>query len=271
MKQEARTEEAMSTKNRRSRGKAPRARQLMRMSSVGPNPEKSLTVCHNQPRSANMAISRIPEPQVQRIVQRHVAGQSVRAISRAEHRSRECVTRVVKGDQVQELVQRMRALVYGLANDAIDAVRHTLQKQKDGRVGYRLLMDIGAIPLPGEAEANALQARLPAPDELTPYERASAQDESGRINPWALALTRVGEEQAARFGFALPTPDELWRNRTVAALIDEMTGGENLHVSLSDSIEWNRLKALAEDVLQGKRAMTDREIVKVRNKYVDQR
>jgi len=58
-------------------------------------------------------------------------------------------------------------------------------------------------------------------------------------------------------------------NRTVAALIDEMTGGEALHIILSDSIGWDGQKALAEDVLNGKRAMTDKEIVAVRKKYGD--
>jgi len=204
-----------------------------------------------------------------RILQKYVAGKSVALIAREENRNRESVTRIVRGEEIQELVKRMREEVYGLAFDAIDAVRDALQHQKDGRVGYRLLMDIGAIPLPGEAEANTFQARQPSQEELTPYERAAAQDESGRINPWALAQVRAGEERDAIFGCSSPTPDEMWRNRTVSALIDEMTGGQNVHISLSNPAEWNRLRALAEDVLQGKRTMTDKEIVAVRKKYSD--
>ena len=67
----------------------------------------------------------------------------------------------------------------------------------------------------------------------------------------------------------MPTIDEMWRNRTVADLINEMTGGRTLSISLSDSVELNRLKKLAEDVLQGKRATTDKEIVAVRKEYSD--
>jgi hypothetical protein len=61
----------------------------------------------------------------------------------------------------------MKAEVYGLASDAVAAVRHALQEQKDARIGYRLLMDIGAIPLPAEAQADTVQVRQPEPKE--PY------------------------------------------------------------------------------------------------------
>ena len=233
--------------------------------------ESSLEIYRNQPSSAKKANSRIPEPQFQRILQRHVSGESIREISRAEHRSRECVTRVVKSDEIQGLVIRMRAEVYGLADDAIRAVRHSLQQQKDGRIGYRLLMDIGAIPPPGEAEANSFQARQPDPEELTLFERVAAQDEWGQINPWQLALVQIGESNDAMFGSSslLPTADELLRKRTYIALINEMTGGQSSHLSNYNQIEWNRLKVLAEDVLQGKRSINDKEILAVRKKYSD--
>jgi len=156
-----------------------------------------------------------------------------------------------------------------MAGDAIDAVRHALREQKDARVGYQLLRDIGAVPRFAEAESNAIQAMQPEPEELTPYEQAAAQDETGRINPILLGLMRVAQERSAVFGFSMPTVDEIWRNRTVAALINEMTGGQALSISLADGVELNRPKKLAEDVLRGKRAMTDQEIVAVRKKYSD--
>jgi hypothetical protein len=53
------------------------------------------------------------------------------------------------------------------------------------------------------------------------------------------------------------------------SLINEMTGGQALSISLADGAESNRLKKLAEDVLGGKRAMTDQEIVAARKKYSD--
>ena len=57
-------------------------------------------------------------------------------------------------------------------------------------------------------------------------------------------------------------------NRNHGSDLDhEMTGGECLRLSLSDMVEWNLLKGLAEDVLAGKRSMTDKEIEKVREEY----
>jgi hypothetical protein len=202
-----------------------------------------------------------------RILQKYVAGESVVQISREEGRNRETVTKIVKGEEVGKLVQAMRGEFYGLAYDAIAAVRHALQQQKDGRVGYRLLMDIGVIPLPAEAQVNAMQARQPAHEELTPFERASATDDSGRIDPIHLAMVRAAEEKAAVFGLSLPTAAEVRHNRTIAAMVDEMTGGRNLHIILSNGVETNRLRTLAEDVLQGKRSMVDSEITEVRKQY----
>jgi hypothetical protein len=46
-----------------------------------------------------------------------------------------------------------------------------------------------------------------------------------------------------------------------------MTGGQCLHIDLSDAVESNRLKALANDVLDGKRSMADNEIASVRRHY----
>jgi|SRR5215472_477611 len=222
----------------------------------------------NQQKPAKRTRNRIPPPQRERILQKYVAGKSVALIAREENRNRESVTRIVKGDEVQTLVKRMRAEFYGLAFDAIDAVRHTLQQEKDGRIGYRLLMDIGAVPAPGEAEANSFQAEQPGPEELTPYERVAAQDESGRIDPWQLGLVRCAQERNAVFDTSLLTTGEILHNRTIVALINEMTGGQSLEISLSSSIEWNQLRTLAEDVLQGKRAVSDKEIVAVRKKYI---
>ena len=117
----------------------------------------------NQHKPAKQTRNRVPPPQRERILQKYVAGKSVAVIAREEGRNRESVTRIVRGDEIQELVQRMRAEFYGLAFDAIEAVRHTLQQQKDGRVGYRLLMDIGAIPRPAEAEAQCISSQAAGP------------------------------------------------------------------------------------------------------------
>jgi hypothetical protein len=49
-----------------------------------------------------------------------------------------------------------------------------------------------------------------------------------------------------------------------------MTGGQTLSITLADGQEFNRLRELAEDVLQGRRAMSDKEIAAARKKYSDE-
>jgi len=221
----------------------------------------------NQLKPAKRTRNRVPLPQRERILQKSIAGKSVTQIAREENRNRETVARIVNGAEVRELVRRMRSEVYGLANDAVATVRHALQEQKDARVGYKLLMDIGAIPLPAEAEANAVQAREPEPEELTPFQRAAAEDESGEINPIRLGLARFTEKRSKMLGIQMPKPCEVWHCRTVSALLDELTNGQTLHMTSSDSEEYNRLKGLAEEILQGKRTITDKEIIAVRKRY----
>jgi len=50
----------------------------------------------------------IPEPQIQRILQRYVTGESIREISREEHRSREAITRIVRSSEMSEFIERSR-------------------------------------------------------------------------------------------------------------------------------------------------------------------
>jgi hypothetical protein len=102
----------------------------------------------NQHKPAKRSRNRVPPPQRERILQKYVAGKSVALIAREENRNRESVTRIVRGDEIQELVQRMRAEFYGLAFDAIEAVRHTLQQQKDGRITQRKV-DMAGRPVGG--------------------------------------------------------------------------------------------------------------------------
>lgn len=232
------------------------------------NHESTLEPGLNHLMPAKKTRNRIPPPQRQRIIQKHIAGKSNVQIAREEGRNRESVARIVNGDEIQELVKRMRAEFYGLADDAIAAVRHTLQESNDGRVGYRLLADIGVIPSPAESPRNAIQAELPSQENLSPRERALGMDEFGRIDQLLLALGRIGEEAYEVYGMPAPTDQELWHMRSVAALIEEMTVGQTHRIGGSEG-EWNRLRGLAEDILQGKRAITDKEIVEVRKKYND--
>src|SRR6266478_1989703 len=104
----------------------------------------------NQLKPAKRTRNRVPLPQRERILQKFVAGKNITQIAREENRNRESVARIVNGGEIRELVQRMRAELYGLAYASIDAVRHGLQQEKDWRLGYRLLTDIGVILSPAE-------------------------------------------------------------------------------------------------------------------------
>ena len=114
-------------------------------------------------------------PQVERIKERHILGQSQREIARAEGRSRPTIARIVKSEEMQVYVQEMRQRFYGLGLDAIDAVQHSLRVQKDGRLGRQLLVDIGVTPTPEEIYEIATQ---PDRATLTPFEIAVAEDET---------------------------------------------------------------------------------------------
>ena len=109
---------------------------------------------------------------------------------------------------------------------------------------------------------------------LTPYEAATIEGvEEPGVARVALHMARVAEERAEIWGTRLGTPEEIRHLKKVAKLAGEITGmtlSQRVCLSNADSIEWNRIRALAEDVLRGKRAMTDKEIVAVREKYSEE-
>ena len=100
----------------------------------------------NQSNTAKKRRDRVPPPQKLRILQKYAAGQSVLQISREEHRDRQTVARVVKSEEMQQFIQQMREEFFGLAGDAIAAVRYTLQHEKDGKLGLQLLECMGVVP-----------------------------------------------------------------------------------------------------------------------------
>src|ERR1700746_318564 len=77
-------------------------------------PETSTT----QHKPAKRSRNRVPAPQRERILQKHIAGKSVVEISREENRNRETVARIVHSDDMRELVSHMREKFYGLAESA---------------------------------------------------------------------------------------------------------------------------------------------------------
>jgi hypothetical protein len=199
-----------------------------------------------QPKSTEKAETSVPPPQSARIMQRYVGGASIRQIAREEQRDRATVTKIVRSDQMQTFVQELRERFYGLGFDALAAVQHALQKQKDAQIGYQLLTDIGAVPSSEERYAVATQPMSMNNLALTPFEIAVAEDEDGRINRVAYGMACVIEESAKTFGISLPTAEEYRHLQKVARVADEIAGGRFHQICMTDGPEEKRIRQLAE-------------------------
>src|SRR3984885_8216824 len=182
-------------------------------------------ITQDQPRSTKKPRTIVPLPQSARIMQRYVAGDSIREIARQEQRDRATVTKIVRSDEMNTVVQKMRERYYALGFDALDAVQHTLRVRKDGALGRQVLTDIGVIPSSEERYAIASQ---PDRATLTPFEIAVAEDENGQINRIAYGMACAIEESARCFGTPLPTADEQRRLRRGAKVADEIAQGRVL-------------------------------------------
>src|ERR1019366_6741193 len=125
-------------------------------------------VYRNAPKCTKERPSRIPAPQSERILQRYITGESIREISREEGRARQTVTKIVRSDQMQSYVQAMREHFYGLGDDALAAVQHALQQQKDAQLAYRLLIDIGVVPSAEQRHLIAMRATGTLPEGYSP-------------------------------------------------------------------------------------------------------
>ena len=181
-------------------------------------------------------------------MQRYVAGYSIRQIARAEQRDRATVTKIVRSDEMNAVVQNMRERYYGLGFDALDAVQHTLRVRKDGGLGRQVLTDIGVIPSPEERYAIASQ---PEKATLNPFEVAVAEDENGQINRVAYGMACAIEESARYFGTALPTAEEYRHLRRVATVADGIAEGRFAQICMNDSAEEKRIRQLAETMVKG--------------------
>jgi hypothetical protein len=202
-----------------------------------------------QPRSTNKPRIIVPPPQSARIMQRYVGGESIREIARVERRDRATVTKIVRSDEMNAVVQKMRERYYGLGFDALEAVQHTLQVRKDGGLGRQVLTDIGVIPSAEEIYAVASQLDKAT---LTPFEIAVAEDEDGRINRVAYGMACAIEESARCFGTFLPTAAEHRRLRRVAMIAGEIAGGRFSEICANDSAEEKRIRELAEKMVNRK-------------------
>jgi len=122
--------------------------------------------------------SRLPEPKVIRIMERHAIGESDRKIARAENVDRKTVARVTEremGDSVREARERF----YGLISQSLDTLEHGLRENKDARLAYAILSATGVVPSVAEKESilaqppqslseTALQQLVA---QLTPFEK----------------------------------------------------------------------------------------------------
>jgi len=180
-------------------------------------------------------------------MQRYVGGESIRAIAREERRDRATITKIVRSDEMNAVVQKMRERYYGLGFDALDALQHALQVRKDGGLGRQVLTDIGVIPSSEERYAIASQ---PHKATLTPFEIAVAEDEDGQINRVAYGMACAIEESARCFGTQVPTADEHRRLRRVAMVADEITEGRFTQICANDRAEEKRIRQLAEKMVK---------------------
>jgi hypothetical protein len=105
---------------------------------------------HRVPFVTKTTRSRIPPPQIERIRQRHILGQSRREIARAEGRSRPTIARIVTGEEMQAFLQQMRERFCGLTPDALATLESAIREQKDARIAYEILRDVGVAPRKGQ-------------------------------------------------------------------------------------------------------------------------
>jgi hypothetical protein len=208
--------------------------------------QQSRTANQNQPRSTENTRTIVPPPQSARIMRRYVGGESIRQIAREEQRDRATVTKIVRSDEMNCLVQKMREEYYGLAFEAMDAVRHALRIQKDGRLGHQLLEDIGVIPSEDERYAMAAEETITAERaSLTPFEAAITAGEVGQRFRVAYGMACSMEESAAAFDIPLPTPEEIRFGRKVVKAANEITGGRFHQICMTDGQEEHRIRQLA--------------------------
>ena len=141
---------------------------------------KQLSKCHaagvelgtSQHKHTKLTRHRVHPPQRIRIMQKYASGKSIVQISREENRNRDTVTKIVRSSEMQDFVRTMREQLYGLAFDAMKAVRFALQNNQDPRLAYKLLVDVGIVPSSEELAQAAMQRSGPEAVPLTPFQRA---------------------------------------------------------------------------------------------------
>lgn len=169
--------------------------------------EAPRSIRQTRPKPSKRTRLHIPEPQIVRIMQRHAAGESVRKISREEHRDRETVAKVVKSDEMHAYVQSLREQFYGLADLAIAAVRRGL-REGDTKLAYQVLIDIGVVP--NQGERTQMLAHEPLSSEETRHKELMGR------------LIEIAFERHHVYGTPMPELDE--HLKKIGAKVNEDTG-----------------------------------------------
>jgi hypothetical protein len=158
----------------------------------------SSRVGRTPPRSAKTPRTIIPAPQSVRIVQRFISGESIRKIAREEGRDRATVTKIVRSSEVEDYIREIREQYFGLGQLALAAVRTAIREEKDGRLAYQLLKDIGVVPSSAERNLSNIQAQ----------QQAEEDSEEARVQTWMGRLIRVVFEKSRVYGTPIGDPLE---------------------------------------------------------------
>jgi hypothetical protein len=89
--------------------------------------------------------SQVPSGQQLRIQRMYMQGMSIRRIAEEEDRARQTVAKIVRAPEMQNYLEKLRATIVGLGDDAVNSIRFALRHETDGRIAYSLLKDLGAI------------------------------------------------------------------------------------------------------------------------------
>jgi hypothetical protein len=103
-------------------------------------------VSRTKPIQAKKHRPHISSAKIVRIERRHLEGESAREIARAENCGRNTVSKIVKAPELQEHLQRIRERIWGMADCAAEVLFEAMVHNRDARIAYELLRDIGVLP-----------------------------------------------------------------------------------------------------------------------------
>jgi hypothetical protein len=131
-------------------------------------------------------------------MQLYALGKNQTAIAKEEKLNRETVGRIVKGEEMNDFVERMRAQLRGLSELAIVALHQQLQAggKEAIEIAWRVLETNGIIPPEGQAVNYSAQ----------PPDAAMSEDES--VQKMISAFGRIAMERARVFNTPFPELEE---------------------------------------------------------------